>query len=350
MSGTVQDRHALGKAVSSKQALAAALRVAQYVPGQRQGHYESYFFRANHPERPLAFWIRYTLFSPHRQPERAIGELWGIWFDGESNTHVAVKKELPMEQCLFGREEFHVRIGAAGANERELWGEAQTGDERLRWRLAYAGKEAPLLFLPPRLYEARLPRAKSLVLLPLAHFDGELEVNGTVHRIQDWVGSQNHNWGLRHTDSYAWGQVAGFDNAPESFLEVATARIKLGWWWTPPLTPLVLRHRGREYALTEFRQTRRARGRWDFFSWQFATENDEVRIRGEIEAPATRFVALRYYNPPGGEKHCLNSKLARCRLQVEFQRSGQVEELVSEHRAAFEILTDRRDHGLPVRV
>lgn len=331
-------------------ALLAALRVAQYVPGQRRGHYESYFFRANHPARPLAFWIRYTLFSPHRQPHRAIGELWGVWFDGETNRHLAVKAELPLGQCVFARDEFRVGIGSAGANDRELWGEAESGGERLRWRLAYTGGEEPLLLLPPRLYRARLPRAKSLVLRPNARFTGEIAVNGESQEIDGWVGSQNHNWGSRHTDEYAWGQVAGFDTAPDSFLEVATARVKFGWWWTPPLTPLVLRHRGKEYRLTELSQTRRARAHWEFFSWRFASENEEVRIEGEIHAPAERFVALRYYNPPGGEKHCLNSKLASCQLRVQDKRLGTSEELRSEHRAAFEILTDRRDHGLVVRV
>jgi hypothetical protein len=46
-----------------------------YQPGQMTGHYESYFVRANHPTRPLAFWIRYTLFSPKQHPENALGEL-----------------------------------------------------------------------------------------------------------------------------------------------------------------------------------------------------------------------------------------------------------------------------------
>jgi len=49
----------------------------RYLPGQTTDHYESFFVRANHPTRPLAFWIRYTLFSPHRHPENALGELWG---------------------------------------------------------------------------------------------------------------------------------------------------------------------------------------------------------------------------------------------------------------------------------
>lgn len=327
-----------------------SLLVAQYVSGQRQGHYESFFFRANHPQRPLAFWVRYTLFSPDRHPEHAIGELWGIWFDGESGQHVAVKRELPIAECHFSRETFDVRIGTSGCRTGELWGEAESGDGRLSWQLSFAGGEAPLLLLPPAAYRARLPRAKSLVGLPLARFRGQMDVNGTVHRIEDWVGSQNHNWGSRHTDSYAWGQVAGFDNAPDSFLEVATARIKLGGLWSPPFTPLVLRHAGREYSLTGTLQTMRARGEWNFFRWQFATGDDDIKIEGTIEAPASLFVALRYYNPPGGEKHCLNSKLARCELRLTHSSTGTEETLHTQHRAAFEILTDRRDHGLRVRV
>jgi hypothetical protein len=326
------------------------LLAAQYVPGQRQGHYESFFFRANHPKRPLAFWIRYTLFSPHRKPERAIGELWGVWFDGESGRHVAVKREVPLADCSFSRDSFDVRIADAGCRSGELWGAAEGSDGPITWQLRYEGSEPPLLLLPRAAYRARLPRAKSLVGLPLARFRGWLGVAGQRHDIVDWVGSQNHNWGSRHTDSYAWGQVAGFDNAPESFLEVATARLKMGAVWTPPFTPLVLRHGGKEYALTGTLETLRARGKWSFFQWEFATGNDEIRIQGTIQAPPSHFVALRYYNPPGGEKYCLNSKLARCELTLTHCSTGATEVLRTEHRAAFEILTDRTDHGLRVRV
>ena len=62
--------------------------------------------------------------------------------------------------------------------------------------------------------------------------------------IADWVGSQNHNWGSRHTDRYAWGQVAGFDEVPDAFLECATARLRVGPLWTPWMSPVVLRLRG----------------------------------------------------------------------------------------------------------
>jgi hypothetical protein len=28
----------------------------QHEPGQQAGHYESFYLRGNHPDRPLAFW------------------------------------------------------------------------------------------------------------------------------------------------------------------------------------------------------------------------------------------------------------------------------------------------------
>ena len=48
--------------------------------GQPDGHYESFFMRANHPARPLAFWIRYTIFSPKNRPENALWRTLGNFF------------------------------------------------------------------------------------------------------------------------------------------------------------------------------------------------------------------------------------------------------------------------------
>ena len=42
--------------------------------------------------------------------------------------------------------------------------------------------------------------------------------------VDGWTGSVNHNWGTRHTPAYAFGQVCGFDDAPDSSLEIVTAR------------------------------------------------------------------------------------------------------------------------------
>lgn len=187
----------------------------------------------------------------------------------------------------------------------------------------------------------------------MAVYNGSLSVDGKKIEIENWVGSQNHNWGSRHTDLYAWGQVAGFDSHPDSFLEVASAKLRIGPFWTPWMSPIVLRHQGNEIKINSLLQTVRTKSSFNYFSWKFIPETEEVRSTGEISAPREAFVGLNYRNPPGGVKHCLNSKIATCELKIQHKQSGQwgtPEALFTKHRAAFEILTDARDHGIEIRV
>ncbi len=325
----------------------------RYRSNQAAGHYESFFVRANHPTRPLAFWIRYTLFSPRHHSENALGELWAIVFNGGTGQHVAVKQEVPFERCTFRTSEFFVSVADARLEPGRLQGAATSGSHTIAWDLSFAGESSPLFLLPLNLYEARLPKAKSLVALPLACFNGSLSVNDEVIEVNNWVGSQNHNWGAQHTDLYAWGQVAGFDNDPDSFLEVATARLKLGPIWVPFMTPIVLRHGGEEFALNALMQTIRARATFDYFTWHFHSRTDAISLEGTISAPRAAFVGLCYSNPPGGIKQCLNSKIATCELTI--TRRGNhgartVDTLTTQQRAAFEILTDDYKHGIAMSV
>jgi hypothetical protein len=48
-------------------------------------------------------------------------------------------------------------------------------------------------------------------------------------------------------------------------------------------------------------------------------------------SPISTPTAKRLHHPPGGVKHCLNSKIAACRLQIRDKRSGSAE--VVETRA-----------------
>jgi hypothetical protein len=331
---------------------AATVNHTRYRPGQTAGHYESFFQRANHPSRPLAFWIRYTVFSPAGRPADALGELWAVYFDGESGRHVAAKTEVPLARCAFDTAAFSVAIDGARLRPGALGGTAASGGHTISWDLSYRGDAAPVFLLPRALYTKRLPKAKSLVGLPMARYRGTLSVDGAAVDVGDWVGSQNHNWGSKHTDHYAWGQVAGFDTHPESFLEVGTGRIKIGPFWTPFLTPLVLRHDGDEIALNGVRQALFARASFEYFRWTFVSETRDVRVEGTISAPRDAFVGLSYYNPPGGTKHCLNTKIASCELRLTDKRPGRqgtVQTLSAASRAAFEILTDDRSHGVEIR-
>lgn len=323
----------------------------RYQRGQEKGHYESFFQRANHPSEPKAFWIRYTIFSPDNYPEKAIGELWAIYFDSITGNHVSVKKEVTFENCVFENNRFFAKIGDAILENGNLQGSAASNNHRIEWNLNYSGNSQPLLGLPENLYEGKFPKAKLLVGLPLAEYIGRLIVDDASIEIKNWIGSQNHNWGVKHTDHYAWGQVAGFDNAPGSFFEVATARIKFGPVWTPFMTLMVLRHEGREFRLNTIFQALKAKGKFNYFHWKFFSQTNEVTIEGVISAEKKDFVGLKYYNPPGGIKYCLNSKIAACQLKVRYKNSfgKQVEEtLETKNRAAFEILTNDKNHEIRI--
>ena len=319
----------------------------RYVHGTQAGHYESYFQRGNHPERPLAFWIRYTIFSPKSRASDAVGELWAIYFDGERDRITAVKEVFPLGQCHISEPELDMRIGAAILTPSHLEGRAGSSGHAIEWALQYQGQQAPLLLLQRARYESRWPRAKALVGTPNAEFNGTLHVDGEAISIERWCGSENHNWGSQHTDSYAWGQVAGFDDAPDTFLECSTARLRIGPFQTPAMSVLVLRTEGREIALNSLPQALRAHGHFDFFDWRIDSVSGDTRVSVRIHAPRAAFVGLHYHNPPGGIKTCLNTKLAAC--EVTLEQAGQASRTFrTGHRAAFEILTERHDHGVAI--
>lgn len=304
-----------------------------------RGGYESWFCRANHPSRPLAFWIRYTRFVPRGWTDGALGELWAMHFDGEHGRVVAVREEHPAAACRFARDGLDVRIAEASLGPASLEGSASHRARTIGWSLRYTADAPPLLLLPERLYEGPFPKAKALVAAPMARFDGWLDVDGTRIEVDGWTGSQNHNWGSEHTARYAWGQVAGFDNAPEAFLEVSSARVRVGPMLLPTMTVLVLRLDGEELRMSSVLRALRAQGRYAPFEWTFATGDGAMRIDGRIAAPAHSFVALPYLDTHGPIKTCLNSKLASCELTV-TRRGRAVRVLRTSYRAAFEMVGD----------
>lgn len=301
------------------------------------GHYESWFQRANHPTRPLAFWIRHTIFCPAHRPEAAQGEIWAMWFDGEQGKTVAGKAEFPRRDCSFALTGLDVKLPGAQLSPHRLEGE--TG--ALKWKLGWSGGGEPSLLIPEALYSGAFPKAKQLSVAPNARFSGTVEVAGEPHAIDQWQGSHSHNWGSKHTDRYAWAQVCGFDGAPDVFLECITAQLKVGPVMTPKLTVAVLQLEGRKIELNSISRALRAHASADGFRWNFSTSGSGVGLEVVLEAPKERFVALRYRNPPGGVKACLNSKLAGCTLRL--RERGKLRVLTSAHRAAFEILCEEND-------
>ncbi|TGK02738.1 hypothetical protein EHQ53_12810 [Leptospira langatensis] len=323
----------------------------RFDPQSKLGHYESWFVRGNHPTRAQALWIRYTIFSPKGSPADAIGEIWAIYFDGEEGKHYVSKSEFPIQDCRFQSEPFHIQIGNSIHTSSRIYGTAGTkpGSVPMEWDLGFSGGSSPLFLFPENLYDSKFPKAKVLVGHPSITLNGFIKFGNHNVEVSDWKGSQNHNWGSKHTDQYAWGQVVGFDGDKDSFLELASAKLKLGPFWTPEITPIVFRFQGKEFALNGlFSSFKRAE--YKYFDWRFQASSPEIRIEGRIHADKKDFACLRYANPPGGWKYCLNTKIARAELLI--QRKGETSplRLLAPRTAAFEILTEDSSHGLKTEV
>ena len=309
-------------------------------------YYESRYIRANDSERPRALWLRETLLLPTAGDP--VADVWVMVFDPEGAGNRALKEPYPIDAAVYDYDDWTARIGAATIDDRSAQG-VVTGKKRsARWdfRITH-GTEEPVKLLTERAYKARIPTAKTTVRHPLARFDGLLELDDARIVVDGWTGSVNHNWGTKHTPAYAFGQVCGFDGAPESTLEIVTARTAIGPVKLPAVTLFVFRHAGHEFAVRSIGGTLNTHGRYRPFSWTFGARNNDGMIEGEIFTEPTDVIGLTYTDTDGGSKYCYNSAIATCRIQVlgeGFERT----ELVATRRTMFEILTDTRHDTVPL--
>lgn len=309
---------------------------------RRAPFYESRFLRANAADGRRAVWLRETLLLPTvGQPS---ADVWVMVFDPAG--HRAVKQSFPIEAAEFADEEWTARLAGTELDDSHARGSLPDGS---RWDLSITpGGQPGVRVLSDRSYQARFPTAKTQVRHPLARFDGLVQTSDRDLDVNGWVGSVNHNWGSRHTPAYAYGQICGFDESPQSTLEIVTARAGVGPVLLPGVTLFVFRHAGLEFAVRTFLGSMQTHGRYRPFTWTFGARVGEQMIEGEITTRPADVIGLTYPDTHGGVKHCYNSALAHCRIQIAgkaFQRA----ELTSD-RAMFEILTDDPVAGVPLLV
>jgi hypothetical protein len=305
-------------------------------------YYESRFVRANHPGRPVALWLRETLLVP--TAGEAVADVWVMVFDPDGAGNRALKVSHPLTEADYGRDPWTARIAQTAIDDESARGEI--AGARWHLRITPGGQEAVRL-LTDRGYEARFPTAKTTVRHPLARFDGTVELGDAHLALDGWTGSVNHNWGSRHTPSYAYGQICGFDDAPDTTLEIVTARARIGPVGLPAATLFVLRHADQEFAVRSIRGSLTTHGRYQPFSWSFGARAGELMMQGEMTAEPADVIGLTYTDTDGSPKYCYNSALATCRIQL--VRSGfERSELVATRRAMFEILTPQPHDAVPL--
>jgi hypothetical protein len=309
-------------------------------------YYESRYIRANHPEQPQALWLRETLLLPTAGDP--VADVWVMMFDPDGAGNRALKEPYSLDAAAYEYDNWTARIGATSIDDRSAQGVVTGGNRSARWDLRITpGSEDMVKLVSDRAYKARIPTAKTTVRHPLAQFDGQVELDDARLVLDGWTGSVNHNWGTRHTPAYAFGQVCGFDDAPDSSLEIVTARAAIGPVLTPAATLFVFRHAGQEFAVRSILGSLQTHGKYKPFSWAFGGRVGGQMIEGEIVAEPADVIGLTYTDTDGGSKYCYNSAIATCRVQLAgkaFERG----ELVATRRAMFEILTDKQHDEVPL--
>lgn len=323
--------------------------------GQR-GHVESYFWRANDPERPRAMWLKATILAPLMgQP---VAEAWFVWFDGEQQRALAHRVTVPLGEAHFPAGEaprvragsFAFDVAAEGRGRGSLaapWGKASFD---LTWSAERSPIAAPLALYPWRLLrEGRFPKSKTVTPFPALRFSGQIELPGESVEVSAWPGMQGHNWGKEHAYEYAWGQCLfpARGSEPEAMFEGFTGRVKLGSRTTPRMSALVVRrgaHTFRFDRIFDFwsQHAELGRERWTL---RLSGPGGEARLA--MDAAGRPMACLGYRNPDGRLSYCFNSKLAEVHLQVQPRRGGAFE-LHSAHGGALELLRHEPDPRLTV--
>ena len=206
--------------------------------GRVAGRYESWFLSARDAEPgrpPRALWIRHTT---HRAAgaEDASAALWCTVFDPAGGAPAAVKQSLPELPAGGPARASRARRGRAGG-----W---RSGSSTL------TGGGPPLRHLrPSALYRLPLPRTKLEAPVPDGIASGHVVLDGALVDVVGWRATVGHNWGAEHAERWVWLHAAGFEDEPDTWLELAIARVRVGGALTPWIANGAVAHGGQRFRL-----------------------------------------------------------------------------------------------------
>jgi hypothetical protein len=294
------------------------------------GGYESWFISARDPDSPQALWIRHTRHRPGQGRETVA--LWCTVIDRHLSQPPTVVKQV-----------FAAFPPGAAAGPERFRGQAAMADHSARWDLAITGGQPPVRPLrPPVLYRAPLPRTKLEASVPDGQVTGMLEIDGRTVAVSGWRGTVGHNWGTEHADSWVWLHAADFRAAPEVWLELVLARIRVGAARSPWTAMGTLGLAGDRILLGGLGRRPRV-------------DASPGRLSADVPSPHARLwltvttddadpVAVLYTDPRGGTRTVRHAALASVELTV--RRPGDRELTLSTSRGAYEYGTRQDMPGI----
>ncbi len=292
------------------------------------GGYESWFISARDPDSPRALWIRHTRHRPGRGPESVA--LWCTVIDPDLGQPPAVVKQV-----------FAAFPPGAAAGTGKFRGQAAMAGHSARWDLAVTGGQPPLRPLrPPVLYRAPLPRTKLEASVPDGQVAGMLEIDGRTVAVSGWRGTVGRNWGSEHADSWVWLHAADFGAAPEAWLDLVLARIRVGPVRSPWTAMGALSLAGDRIPLGGLGRRPRVDARPGRLTADVPSPH--ARLRLSVTTGDDYPVAVPYTDPRGGTRTVRHAALAS--IEVTVRRPGDGELTLSSSRAAYEYGTRQ---GMP---
>jgi hypothetical protein len=313
----------------------------------RAGHYESFYIKACEPGGGRGIWIRHTVHKrPGAEPNASI---WFVFFDRAAKGPRATKVTVPASE-LEARAGGWIRVGDAEIGPGAAEGSVDTEALGAAWSLTFTPRAEPCKYLPADwLYEAPLPKTKFVAPVPLAHFDGRLEIDDEESiELSGWPGMIGHNWGTEHAERWVWLEGTGFADSPDTYFDAGAARVALGSRTSPWIPSGMLLLDGEPHRLGGLGAIRAATIEETAGACTFVLPGKDIVVRGRVSAPLKDFVGWVYADPKGPEHNTVNCSVADLELTVE--RPGLPRrELTLAAGAAYELGMRERDHGIPIQ-
>ena len=307
------------------------------------GRYESWFLSARDAEpgrSPRAVWLRHT---SHRAAGATTGSraLWCTIFDPAAGAPAAVKQSLPElpAKAVAGREGFR--------------GEARARGRMAEWDLALTGGEPTLRHLrPTTLYRLPVPRTKLEAPVPDGIVSGRLVLDGALVDVVGWRATVGHNWGREHAERWVWLHAAGFEDEPETWLELAIARVRVGGALSPWIANGAVSVGGRRFKLGGLGHIPGVRVVAAPGRLEAIVPGERLEIRVAVHADLDQTVGFKYAgvgtDPVRGEREVLHAGLAEVHLGI--RRPGRSSaELATAAGGAYELGGRRFTHGVPLQ-
>lgn len=311
------------------------------------GHYESFYLKAAHPEEALAIWIRYTV---HKRPGApAHGSIWFTLFDGQAERPLATKVTLPPAELSVPPGSY-IRIGEATFAPGRVQGSVGSARPTASWELEVEPGGEPYRHLPREwMYRARVPRTKLESPQPGARLSGVVGLGERRIELDGWPGMVGHNWGAQHAERWIWLHGSSFGGRDRrTWFDAALGRIKLGPLTTPWIGNAMLSIDGERHRLGGIERIRSTEVGETPRGCELAIAGKVVTVFGSVRADPKDLVGWVYADPDGPEHHTVNCSIARMRLVA--RRDGQPDvELETAHGATYELGMRERDHGVAIQ-